>query len=98
MIGGASDPPMLVSQESPQASKRSPVPSQDVRRGLSPAWAAVEGQLVGERRRVVAVVAVLLLWWLVLGLWRGQLNGRPAGRSGLFLFPFLGMLSLLQVE
>ena len=60
MIGGASCPPALVSQESPLASKTSPVPSQDMRRGLSRVWSAVEEQLVGERRRVVAIVTVVV--------------------------------------
>ena len=45
------------------------------------------------------LLLVLLVRRLVLGLWRGQLNSRPTGRSGgLFLFPFLGTLSFLQVE
>ena len=61
MIGGASDPPALVSQESPPDSKKSPVPSQDVMRGLSRAWAAAEGQLVGDRMRFFAVVAAVVV-------------------------------------
>ena len=60
MIGGASDPPALESQESPPALKMSPVPSQDVRRGPSRAWSAAKGQLVGERMRVLAVVAAIV--------------------------------------
>ena len=68
MIGGASDLPTLESQESPPALKTSAVLSQDVRRGPSRAWSAAEGQLIGKKRRVLAVVAAAAGLGAVAGL------------------------------